>query len=180
MLNHRSSKALCALASALALAAFAGCGGDEDDEQSAGSDTTGQTATTDEPTGGDSSGGDDAEYKEAFRAAGKDFRDAAQASASKVASASDTPGRVRALEGLKGVVTDAADDFEALEPPADAEADHDKLVSQFRGVADEVDAVKTALESEDQAAAQAAALELQRAQAAITKTLANIESKVDG
>lgn len=171
MLNHRRSKALCALASVLALAAFAGCGGDDDDEQSAGSDTTGQTATTD---------GGDAEYKEAFRAAGKDFRDAAQASASKVASASDTPGRVRALEGLKGVVTDAADDFEALEPPADAEADHDKLVSQFRGVADEVDAVKTALESEDQAAAQAAALELQRAQAAITKTLTNIESKVDG
>lgn len=179
MLNHRSSKALCALASALALAAFAGCGGDDDDEQSAGSDTTGQTAT-DEPTGGDSSGGGDAEYREAFQAAGKDFRDAAQASASKVASASDTPGRVRALEGLKGVVTDAADGFEALEPPADAEADHDKLVSQFRGVADEVDAVKTALESEDQAAAQAAALELQRAQAAITKTLTSIESKVDG
>ena len=183
MLNLRSSKALCALASALALAAFAGCGGDDDDEQSAGTSTTEATSgTAAEETPRDSStgGGDLAQYKEDFQAAGSDFKDAAQASSEEVTSATDTPGRVQALEGLKNVVTGAADDFEALEPPTDVQADNDKLVSQFRGVADEVDAVKNALESGDQAAAQAAAQRLQRAQTAIGKTLASIESKVEG
>lgn len=176
MLNHRTSKALCALASALALAAFAGCGGDDDDEPSAGAN-----ATTEETTATTSSdGGDVAEYKKDFQAAGADFKDAAQAASEKVTSATDAAGRVAALEELKGVVTDAADDFEALDPPADVKADNDELVSQFRGVAEEVDAVKNALESEDQAAAQAAAQRLQKAQTAIGETLASIESKVDG
>ncbi len=177
MLNHRTSKALCALASVLALAAFNGCGDDDDDETSAATNTT----TTEETTATTSSeGGDVAEYKTAFQAAGSDFKDAAQASSEDVQAATDTAGRVQALEGLKGVVTDAADDFEALDPPADVKADNDKLVSQFRGVAEEVDAVKNALDTEDQAAAQAAALRLQQAQTAIGKTLASIESKVDG
>ncbi|MDQ3645084.1 MAG: hypothetical protein M3356_06225 [Actinomycetota bacterium] len=175
MLEHRSFKALCALACALALAGFAGCGGDDDDEKSAGG------TATEETTGGASSGGgDDAEYKQAFQAAGEDFRNAAQAAAGKVQSATDTAGRVQALEGLKTVVGDAADDFEALDPPADVKADHDKLVSQFRGVATEVDAVRTALKTDDQAAAQAAAQGLQGAQAEITETLGRIEAKVGG
>jgi hypothetical protein len=177
MFDPRSSKALCALACALALAAFTGCGGD-DDEKSAGSDSTEQTTTTDEPAAS-SGGGDRGEYKEDFRAAGEDFRNAAKTSAEKVAGATDTAARVNALEGLKGVVTDAADDFEALDPPADVKADHEKLVSQFRGVADEVDAVKSALESDDQAAAQEAAQNLQRAQVEISSTLIDIESKVN-
>ncbi len=172
MFNPRSSRALCALACTVALAAFAGCGGD-DDETSAGSDTTEQT-TTDESTGG----GDGGEYTQAFRAAGEDFRDAAQAAATKVAGANDMAERSKALEGLKGVVIDAADEFETLDPPAEAQADHDKLVSQFRGVADQVDAVKNALESGDQAAAQSAAQKLQGSQTEITETLTSIESKV--
>lgn len=176
MLNHRTSKALCALASALALAAFAGCGGDDDDETSAATNTT--TEETAATTSSD--GGDVDEYKKAFQAAGADFKDAAQASSEDVQAATDTAGRVQALEGLKDVVTDAADDFEALDPPADVQADNDKLVSQFRGVAEEVDAVKNALDTEDQAAAQAAAQRLQQAQTAIGKTLASIESKVSG
>ena len=175
MHNHRTFKALCALVSALALAASAGCGGDDDDEKSAGTPTTEETAATTS-----SDGGDVAEYKKDFQAAGADFKNAAQASSEEVTTATDTAGRVQALEGLKGVVTDAADDFEALDPPADVKADNDELVSQFRGVAEEVDAVKNALESEDQAAAQAAAQRLQKAQTAIGKTLASIESKVDG
>ena len=94
--------------------------------------------------------------------------------------ATDTAGRVQALEKLKDVVIVAADDFEALDPPADVQADNDKLVSQFRDVADEVDAVKKALQSGDQAAADAAAKRLEQAETAIGKTLDSIESKVGG
>jgi len=157
MLNVRSSKALCALASAVALAAPAGCGGDDDSS---------------------SSGGDVAQYKKEFQAAGKDLRDAAKDSAAEVKGAKDTAGRVQALEGLKGVVTDSVEDFDALDPPKKVKADHDKLVSQFRGVAEGVDAVKNALKSGDQAAARAATERLQRAQTAVGKTLASIEAKV--
>ncbi len=157
MLNLRSSKALCALVSALALAALAGCGGDDDNA---------------------SSGGDVAQYKKEFKAAGTDLRDAAKDSAAEVKGASDTAGRVKALEGLKGVVIDSAEDFDALDPPKKVEADHDKLVSQFRGVAEGVDAVKNALESGDPAAAREATQKLQSAQTAVGKTLASIEAKV--
>jgi hypothetical protein len=170
MLNHRSSKALCALVSALALAGFSGCG-DDDEEKSAG-------ATTEETTSSSSSDGAVDAYKKEFEAAGTDFRDAAKDSATDVQGATDTAGRVKALEGLKGVVTDAADSFEGLDPPAEVQADNDKLVSQFRSVAEQVDAVKNALQSEDQPAAQAAAQRLQRAQTTIGKTLTSIESKV--
>lgn len=182
MPNHRRSKALCAVASALALAAFGGCGGDDDDAEDASSATTteqaapAQTAAETTPSGG----GDVDKYKTDFQAAGEDFKDAAQASSEEVSSATDAAGRVQALEGLKGVVDDAADDFEALDAPAEVKPDNDKLVSQFRGVAKEVDAVRKALESNDQPAAQAAAQRLQKAQSAIGKTLASIESKVGG
>ena len=186
MPNLRRSKLLCALASALALAVFAGCGGDDGDEKSASGNTAEETTATEEATASEEattsppSGGDVSQYKEDFKTAGEDFKDAAQASAADVKSATETASKVQALEGLKGVVTDAADDFEALDPPADVKADHEKLVSQFRGIAGEVEAVKKALEANDETAAQAAVQRLQQAQAAIGETLASIESKVGG
>jgi len=180
MPNLRRSKLLCALASALALAVFAGCGGDDGDEKSASGNTAEEATATEEATTSPPSGGDVSQYKEDFKTAGEDFKDAAQASAADVKSATETASKVQALEGLKGVVTDAADDFEALDPPADVKADHEKLVSQFRGIAGEVEAVKKALEANDETAAQAAVQRLQQAQAAIGETLASIESKVGG
>ncbi len=157
MLNLRSSKALCALALALSLTAFAGCGGDDDSS---------------------SSGGDAAQYKKEFRAARAELQKGAKAAAAEVKGATDTAGKVKALEGLKGVLTDSAEKFDALDPPKKVKADHDKLVPQFRGVFEGVDAVKKALESEDQAAARAATQRLQQAQTAVGKTLARIETKV--
>ena len=172
-----STKALCALAAAVALAGFTACGSDDDENGSASTTTTEETTST---AAEDTGGGDVEQYKQEFQAAGSDFKDAAEAASSKVTSATDNDGRVKALEGLKDVVTDAADDFAALDPPASVQADNDKLVEQFRGVADEVDAVRNALQSSDQAAATAAAQRLQKAQGEIGKTLASIESKVDG
>lgn len=178
MLKPFSSKALCALVLAVALAGFAGCGGGDDDKNKDNASTT-TTEETTSTAAEDSGGGDVEQYKKDFQAAGSDFKDAAEASSKEVTTATDTAGRVKALDGLKDVVTNAADDFEALDPPEAVQADNDKLVSQFRTVADEVDKVRKALESSDQPAA-AAAQRLQKAQADIGKTLASIESKVDG
>ncbi len=162
MRNHRRSKALCAAVAALALAGFAGCGGD-DEGKSAGNSKE-----------------EVAQYQKTFRAAGADFKKAAEKSATEVKSADDTAGRVKALEGLNGAVNEAADDFAALEVPEKVKSDNDKLVSQFRGLAKEVDGVKNALDSGDQGAAQAAAQKLQSAQESIGKTLIRIESKLKG
>lgn len=165
-----TSKRLCALIAALMLVAFAGCG--DDDSESSGASTE-QTETS-----SSASGGDTQQYKQEFRSAGEEFKDAAQRASDKVQSATGPNARAQALVGLKEAVTDAADNFEGLDPPAEVEPANDKLVSQFRGVAREVDAVREALESTDPAAAQAAAQRLQQAQAAIGKTLASIESEV--
>lgn len=176
MFDHHSSKMLCTLTSVLALTAFTACGSDDESESGAGSNTVTEQSTA---TSSSSSGDDAAaQYREEFQAAGEDFKDAAQASSQKVQNAGSPAARVKALGGLKDVVTDAADDFSKLDPPANVKPDNDKLVTQFRGVAREVDAVKNALKSTDPAAAQAAAQRLQQAQGDIGKTLASIESKV--
>jgi hypothetical protein len=185
MLTKRFTRALCALFMLGALVAFTGCGGD-DKSSSSSSDTT--AATTPAPatdttatggdTGGDTGGGSLAEYKAGAEKAAQDFKDSAQAASQKVQSSSGTAGKIDGLEALKKSVSDAADSFEALDPPANLKADNDELVSEFRSLASTVDDVEQALKTNDQQKAAAALPKLQELQTKIGSTIARIQTKI--
>lgn len=180
MLNRLRTKTICTIVALGALLAFAGCGGDDEEPSGdAGSTTTTETQTETQAETA-SGGGELEQYKEDFLAAGEDFKKATQTASSQTQSAQTTQGRVEGLEALETSVTEAADDFESLDPPENVQADHDELVGQFRSLADNVDAVKQALQSEDQEAAQAAAKKLQQNQSSIQQTLESIRQKVEG
>jgi hypothetical protein len=184
MLTKRFTRALCALFMLGALVAFTGCGGDDNKSSSSSSDTTAATtpapATDTTDTGGSTGGGSLADYKAGAEKAANDFKNSAQAASTKVAGASDTAGKIAGLEALKKSVSDAADAFEALNPPANLKADNAELVDEFRQLASAVDDVEQALKTNDQQKAAAALPKLTNLQGKIGQTIARIQSKIGG
>jgi hypothetical protein len=175
MLTDKPSRVLCALAAAGALVAFTGCGGDDNKSDSGGGTTSTSASTTSTPPSG---GGSVEDYKAGAEKAANDFKNSAQAASSKVQAASTTDDKIAGLEALKASVTQAADDFEALNPPANVKADNDELVQEFRDLATTVDDVEEALKSNDQSKAQAALPKLTSLQSKIATTIARIQSKI--
>ena len=151
----KTVRILCALLVLSSLVAFTGCG----DDKKSGGDTK-------------------AEYKKGAEKAAQDFKDSAQSASAQVKSATTDEDRLKGLDALKASVNQAADDFEALDPPDNVKADNDELVGEFRELASIVDDVKGAVQSKDQAAAQAALGKLAQSQSKITTTIQSIESKV--
>jgi hypothetical protein len=179
MLTTRLTRAVCALLMLGALVAFTGCGG-SDKKSSSSSDTatTPAPATDTTATGGSSGGGSLADYKAGAEKAANDFKNSAQAASAKVSGASDTAGKLAGLEALKASVTQAADAFEALNPPANLKSDNAELVAEFRTLASAVDDVQQALKTNDQQKAAAALPKLTNTQAKIGQTIARIQSKL--
>ena len=184
MLNQKWIRALCALVASAALVAFTGCGGDDNkSDSSSSSNTTATTATTtpSDTSGGDTGGGGSvADYKAGAEKAANDFKNSAQAASQKVQTATDTQGKVAGLEALKASVSKAADDFDALNPPANVKADNDELVQEFRDLSTTVDDVEQALKSNDQSKAAAALPKLTNLQTKIAGTISRIQSKIGG
>jgi hypothetical protein len=182
MLTYKPSRVLCALVAAGALVAFTGCGGDDKKDTSSSASTTPATTTTPADTGdtGSNTGGSVEDYKAGAEKAANDFKNSAQAASSKVQAASTTDEKIAGLEALKASVTQAADDFEALNPPSNVKADNDELVGEFRDLASSVDDVEQALKTNDQSKAQAALPKLQSSQTKIATTIARIQSKIGG
>jgi hypothetical protein len=161
--DNRLFRALCVLALSGALVAFTGCGGS--DKSSSGSTTS-------------SGGGSVADYKTGAEKAANDFKNSAQAASAKVSSATAPADKVAGLEALKASVTQAADDFAALNPPANLKTDNAELVQEFRDLATTVDDVETALKNNDQQKAAAALPKLTSLQSKIGATIARIQQKV--
>lgn len=183
MLSHKWIRALCALVASAALVAFTGCGGDDNkDSSSSSSNTTATTTTTPSDTsGGDTGGGGSlSDYKAGAEKAANDFKNSAQAASQKVQTATDTQGKIDGLEALKASVTQAADDFDALNPPANVKADNDELVQEFRDLSSTVDDVEQAIKSKDQSKAAAALPKLTNLQTKIAGTISRIQSKIGG
>jgi hypothetical protein len=183
MLTKQVTRALCALFMLGALVAFTGCGG-SDDKSSSSSSGSSDTATTPAPatdttdTGGSSGGGSLADYKAGAEKAANDFKNSAQAASQKVQSAQGTSGKIAGLEALKKSVTDAADSFEALDPPSNLKSDNAELVSEFRALAGTVDDVEQALKTNNQQKAAAALPKLTDLQGKIGQTIARIQTKL--
>jgi hypothetical protein len=163
--------------------AFTGCGGsDKKTDSSTTASTAPATTTTPSTTpsnsGGNSGGGSVADYKAGAKTAANNFKNSAQAASAKVAAAGTTSEKIAGLDALKASVTQAADDFAALNPPADVKADNDELVTEFRDLASSVNDVQDALKTNDQAKAQAALPKLQASQSKIATTIARIQTKI--
>src|SRR4051794_20311704 len=177
MLTDKPSRVLCALAAAGALVAFTGCGGDDNKSDSGGGTTSTSASTTSTPPSG---GGSVEDYKAGAEKAANDFKNSAQAASSKVQAATTTDDKIAGLEALKSSVTQAADDFEALNPPANVKADNDELVQEFRDLSSTVDDVEQALKTNAQARATAALPKLPSLQSKIAPTIPRIQSKRGG
>jgi hypothetical protein len=161
--DNRLFRALCVLALSGALVAFTGCGGS--DKKSTSSTTA-------------AGGGSVADYKAGAQTAANNFKNSAQAASAKVSSAATPADKVSGLEALKASVSKAADDFEALNPPANLKADNAELVQEFRDLATTVNDVETALKNNDQGKAAAALPKLTNLQTKIGATIARIQQKV--
>jgi hypothetical protein len=184
MLNQKWIRALCVLVASAALVAFTGCGGDDNKDSSSSSSNTTATTTPSDTSGGDTSdnggGGSLEDYKAGAEKAANDFKNSAQAASQKVQTATNTQGKIDGLEALKASVTQAADDFEALNPPANVKADNDELVQEFRDLSSTVDDVEQAIKSKDQQKAAAALPKLTNLQTKIAGTISRIQSKIGG
>ena len=163
MRTHQWTRLLCVLALAGALVAFTGCGGDD---KKSSSDT------------GSSGGGSLADYKAGATKAANDFKNSAQAASAKVQQGTTPDEKLAGLDSLKQSVTQAADDFEALNPPDNLKADNTELVGEFRSLASIIDEVKSAIQNKDQAKAAQALPKLGQEQQKITQTITRIQSKL--
>jgi hypothetical protein len=179
LMDHRS-RALCALAVAGALVGFTGCSGSDKKSSSSNTATTPAPATDTTASGGSSGGGSVADYKTGAQKAANDFKNSAQAASQKVSVATTTADKIAGLEALKASVSTAADDFAALNPPANIKTDNAELVTEFRTLAGNVDTVEQALKTNDKAKAQSALPQLTQNQTKIATTIARIQSKIGG
>jgi hypothetical protein len=185
MFTHRLTRVLCALLMLGALVAFTGCGGDDKSSSSSSSspDTAATTPaagadTTD--TGGSSGGGSLEDYKAGAKAAGEKFQNAAQDASAKIQAGQTLDEKLGGLEALKQGVNAAADDYAALNPPANVKAENDELVSELREFATVIDGATAAIKSKDQAKLAQALAKLPATQAKIGQTIARIQAKVGG
>jgi hypothetical protein len=170
MRTHVWTRVICALALAGALVAFTGCGGSDKKSSSSSSSTT--------TTPSNSGGGSVADYKAGATKAANNFKNSAQAASAKVQSGTTADQKLAGLDALKQSVSSAADEFAALNPPANVKADNDQLVTEFRNLATIIDDVKSAIQNKDQAKAAAALPKLGTAQANIAQIIARIQSKI--
>ena len=164
------TRLICVLALAGALVAFTGCGGSDKKSSSSSSSAT----TTPAPSGS----GSLADYKSGATKAANNFKNSAQAASTKVKAGTTPAEKLAGLDDLKTSVTQAANDFEALNPPANLKSDNAELVKEFRGLATIIDDVKSAIQNKDQAKAAAVLPRLGTAQGNIAQTIARIQSKV--
>jgi hypothetical protein len=145
-------RALCALAAVASLVAFAGCGGSS-------------SSSTDN-------------YKKDAQKVATDFKNAAQAAGAELKTATTLDQRVKGLQALKASVDNAANGFEKLTPPSNVKGDQDTLVSGFRALSGDIDAVTQAVKTNDKAAAQAALPKLQADQAKVLSAVQSLQSKI--
>jgi hypothetical protein len=156
------SGALCALAAAAAIVALPGCGGGGNSSNTTTSAGTGDVAT----------------YKAAFLKAATVFKNAAQTASTQALAAKDTATKLKSIDALRAAISQAADDFAKLNPPANIKADHDRLVSEFRQFASDVAGIRSAAEAHDAKAATAAGQRVQQDQTQLRATLASISAKL--
>ena len=176
MRTHVWTRVICVLALGGLLVAFTGCGGSS--KKSSSASTTATTPATTTPTTSSSGGGDLATYKTGATKAANDFKNSAQAASAKVKSGTTPQARLAGLDDLKASVTKAADDFEALNPPANLKSDNAELVKEFRNLASIISDVQTATKNNDRAKAASVLPRLSAEQVAIQQTITRIQSKL--
>ena len=120
--------ALCVLVFA------AGCGGDDSDDGGAGAATTATTATG-TTTGAGGASAQVAEYRRQVTQISRDFAQAGATFRSSVSAGSTPQQAADELEEFQDRVRQAAEQLQAVSPPANVAAPHRRLTEAFRGIA---------------------------------------------
>jgi hypothetical protein len=111
-----------------------------------------------------------AEYEQKLKAAGVELSDASKT----LAQATTGPQFVTGVQEIQKGLRKVADDLDSVDPPEDVAPANGRLVTAFRGLADEFDQVKAAAANGSKAA-QAAGARLARSQASETARNAVLE-----
>jgi hypothetical protein len=186
MLILRRFRTLTAVLAVAALVALNGCGGGDD--KSKGANAAAQTTAT---TPGSSStapgssttvpGSNSAAvkpYADAFDKVAETFNQAVQAATVRIQAGATAGEKLKGITALKAAVSDAAEEFSALNPPPIVKAEHGELVSGLRAFARDIAVIERSAQTGDASAAAQANQRIQKRQTDIQAALAGIKAKV--
>jgi hypothetical protein len=156
-----------ALLAVIGLIALAGCGGDESTTTAAETETE-ATAPSDEELSStiedaldDPDAGASGEYGTELSAILGEFTQTFQDEGAALQGATDPAQLASGIETLEGALQTTIDDLSALEVPEAAQAGHEEVVASFEDLSSKLADVGSAVDAEDQQAAQQAVIDLQ-------------------
>ena len=158
---HFDLKRKTALVAATAALAIAGCGGDDDDDGGGG-----------EPLS-------EEDYATEIESVLTTFGEESISLGTELSSAT-TPDELRSgVDDLQGLTQTAVDDLNDITPPEDAAEGHETLTGALEGYLSDIEALASAVESDDPEAAQEAALQFQEAAVEVQSQLAEAASQLE-
>lgn len=94
-------------------------------------------------------------------------------------SSAASPDELRSgVDDLSGLTQTAVDDLNAIEPPEEAAEAHETLTSALEGYLEDIDTLASAVETDDPAEAQEAALAFQEAAVEVQSDLADAATQL--
>ena len=157
---HFDLKRKTALVAATAALAIAGCGGDDDD-------------------GGGGEPLSEEDYATEIESVLTTFGEESISLGTELSSAT-TPDELRSgVDDLQALTQTAVDDLNDITPPEEAAEGHETLTGALEGYLSDIEALASAVESDDPEAAQEAALQFQEAAVEVQSQLAEAASQLE-
>jgi hypothetical protein len=153
-------KKLIALFAALAALVVAGCGSDDE---------------------GDSGGGDplsEEDYATEINDILTTFGEESITLGTELSSAASPEELQSGVDDLSGLTATAVEDLNGIEPPEEAAEAHETLTGALEGYLEDIETLASAVETDDPAAAQEAALEFQEAAVDVQSELADASEQL--
>ena len=153
-----------ALLAVLGLIALAGCGDDESTTTAAETETEATTTSEEDVSTtaeDDTDAGAGGEYGAELSAILGDFTQTFQEEGAALQGATDPSQLATGIETLEGSLQTTIDDLSALEVPEAAQAGHEEVVASFEDLSSKLADVGSAVDADDQQAAQQAVVDLQ-------------------
>ena len=146
----------------LGLIALAGCGDDESTTTAVDeTETATESTTTDEETTTEADSGASDDYGTELSAILGEFTQTFQDEGAALQGATDPEQLATGIDNLESSLQTTIDDLTELEVPEAAQAGHEEVVASFEDLSSKLADVGTAVDAEDQQAAQQAVIDLQ-------------------
>ena len=146
----------------LGLIALAGCGDDESTTTAVDeTETATESTATDEETTTEADSGASDDYGTELSAILGEFTQTFQDEGAALQGATDPEQLATGIDNLEASLQTTIDDLSALEVPEAAQAGHEEVVASFEDLSSKLADVGTAVDADDQQAAQQAVIDLQ-------------------